>query len=280
MRRAPVKFDVPNRLVYSPHEYGPREYAQGWFNAETTPESLAAVWTKHWAYVSKSGIAPVWVGEFGTTNVTTDIRDNGPGSEGQWFQSLVGFLGRNPELHWTAWALNGEDAYGLLNANYDAVPANALKQRTIASIMTPAATTAVVQSVAAVAPRFQKTGFVSQLVSAAMPVPRRESSGCRVSYWSKNDSANNFTGVIDIENAGSKPVEGWTLVWQYADGQEIHRSSNVRVAQNGDLVMMTNTSSNGVIPAGSKLSGISFQSSYRGRNRRPVKFYLNGNLCG
>ena len=58
------------------------------------------------------------------------------------------------------------------------------------------------------------------------------------------------------------------------------RVLNVRVAQNGDLVMMTNTNSNGVIPAGAKLSEISFQSSYRGRNRRPTKFYLNGNLCG
>ena len=52
------------------------------------------------------------------------------------------------------------------------------------------------------------------------------------------------------------PIDGWTLLWQYSDGQEISRASNVLFAQHGELVMMTNTGLNKVIPAGAKLSGI------------------------
>src|SRR5260370_29606175 len=47
-----------------------------------------------------------------------------------------------------------------------------------------------------------------------------------------------------------------TKLWQYSDGQEISRASNVLFAQHGELVMMTNTGLNKVIPAGAKLSGI------------------------
>ena len=82
----------------------------------------SAVWTKFWAYLSLNDIAPVWVGEFGTTNNTSDIESNVPGSQGQWFQSIVTFLQNNPQLDWTYWALNGEDSYALLDSNYDSTP--------------------------------------------------------------------------------------------------------------------------------------------------------------
>ena len=134
---SPVTLAVPNRLVYSAHDYGPNEYAQSWFNGSTTPASLASVWTKHWAYISQQGTAPVWVGEFGTENSDSDVQGTANGSQGQWFSSLVGFLKSNPAVNWTYWALNGEDSYGLLDSNYDATPVDALKQSTLASIQFP-----------------------------------------------------------------------------------------------------------------------------------------------
>ena len=134
---SPVTLSVPNHLVYSAHDYGPNEYAQAWFNGSTTPASLAAVWTKHWGYVSQQGTAPVWVGEFGTENQDIDVQNSVNGSQGQWFSSLVGFLKSNSTLSWTYWALNGEDSYGLLDYNYDATPVDALKQAALASIQFP-----------------------------------------------------------------------------------------------------------------------------------------------
>ena len=130
----PVTLNVANRLVYSAHDYGPTEYGQSWFNGSTSYGSLTAVWTKFWAYLSLNNIAPVWLGEFGTTNNTSDISNTASGSEGQWFSSLVQFLKTNSNLSWTYWALNGEDNYGLLDSNYDSTPASSLKQQALASI--------------------------------------------------------------------------------------------------------------------------------------------------
>ena len=134
VQNSPVTLSIPNQLVYSAHEYGPHEYQQSWFNGNTTYSSLASVWSTHWAFITQNNIAPVWLGEFGTTNNASDIQDNGAGSQGQYFQSLVQFLGADATLNWTYWALNGEDTYGLLDANYDPTPASNLKQQALASI--------------------------------------------------------------------------------------------------------------------------------------------------
>ena len=142
---SPVVLQVPHQLVYSAHDYGPHEHRQPWFNASTTRARLEAVWTRHWAYISKRNIAPVWLGEFGTPNSDPDLENNAAGSQGQWFEGLVQFLGANPALHWTYWALNGEDNYGLLNTRYSPSPVNPLKRASLARIQFPLATYAEMQ---------------------------------------------------------------------------------------------------------------------------------------
>ena len=134
VQNSPVVLSLPNHLVYSAHDYGPSTYQQNWFNGSTTAASLNTVWNTHWGYVSQTNIAPVWLGEFGTGNNPTDVQNSTPGSEGQWFQSLIQYLASNNSIHWTYWALNGEDAYGLLDSNYDPTPVNAVKQQSLASI--------------------------------------------------------------------------------------------------------------------------------------------------
>ncbi|WP_260703108.1 glycoside hydrolase family 5 protein [Edaphobacter flagellatus] len=133
VRHAPVHLDVANQLVYSAHDYGPNEYHQKWFNGATAA-SLEAVFNRHWGYISREGIAPVWVGEFGTTNLTRDIVGTESGSEGQWFCALVAYLAKNSDISWTSWALNGEDANGLLDSDYGK-PANPFKLTALNNLM-------------------------------------------------------------------------------------------------------------------------------------------------
>jgi len=133
----PVILSVPNQLVYSPHEYGPVLFVQKWENASTTPASLASIWNQYWGYISASGTAPLWIGEFGTGNGAADIQDTAAGSEGQWFQSLTSFIKANPALSWSYWAANGEDSFALLDSNYNAAPASALKQSILAAMQFP-----------------------------------------------------------------------------------------------------------------------------------------------
>ena len=134
VRRSPVRLSLPNRLVYSAHEYGPTEYAQPWFNNATSTTALNEIWRQHWAYVSEAGIAPVWIGEFGTPNDDSDVESLNPGSEGQWFSSLIVFLRSHSTIGWTYWGVNGEDRYGLLNTSYSTEPANPLKAKALASL--------------------------------------------------------------------------------------------------------------------------------------------------
>jgi len=133
----PVTLSVANQLVYSAHDYGPDLYQQSWFNSSTTAASLDATWTKYWGYISADGIAPVWLGEFGTDNSSSDLESTAAGSQGQWFQSLVGYLQNNSTINWTYWALNGEDTYGLLDGSYDDTPPSSLKESMLAGIQSP-----------------------------------------------------------------------------------------------------------------------------------------------
>lgn len=139
VQKSPVVLTVSNQLVYSPHDYGPLVFPQAWFNPTTTYSSLTSLWIRQWAYISQKNIAPIWVGEFGTGNLSTDILNEVSGSEGQWFQSIIQFLGTQPSLSWSYWAVNGEDALSLLDSNYDAQPVSQLKQQFLASIQFPLA---------------------------------------------------------------------------------------------------------------------------------------------
>ncbi len=148
---------VNNQLVYSAHEYGPTLFQQSWFNSSTcyksgcSSSSLVDVWNSNWAYLATpNGIhpswpghssypwsntgatayttAPVWIGEFGTGNSTSDLVSSGAGSQGQWFTDLMNFIKSSygsggsgiavSNLNWTYWALNGEDSFALLTGSY------------------------------------------------------------------------------------------------------------------------------------------------------------------
>lgn len=95
---APVRLAVPNKLVYSAHDYGPGVYNQPWFLDPSFPNNLPGIWDLHWAYVQREGIAPVLMGEFGGRSVGKDV-------EGVWQRSLMKLL-KERGIHYTYWALN------------------------------------------------------------------------------------------------------------------------------------------------------------------------------
>ncbi len=55
-----------NKLVYSPHDYGPSVYEQPWFKGNYTFDSLFKdCWYDNWFYIQKNGTAPLLIGEWG-----------------------------------------------------------------------------------------------------------------------------------------------------------------------------------------------------------------------
>lgn len=55
-----------NKLVYSPHDYGPTVYQQPWFEGSYTFDSLMKdCWHDNWFYIHENGTAPLLIGEWG-----------------------------------------------------------------------------------------------------------------------------------------------------------------------------------------------------------------------
>ena len=105
----PVRLNVPNRLVYSPHDYPASIYPQSWFSDPTYPNNLPALWDKNWGYLHNSGTAPVLLGEFGTKLQSA--------SDAQWLNAMVSYLGTGANAkNWTFWSWNPDsgDTGGIL----------------------------------------------------------------------------------------------------------------------------------------------------------------------
>ena len=55
-----------NKLVYSPHDYGPTVYEQPWFQGGYSYDSLIRdCWQDNWLYIHKDNTAPLLIGEWG-----------------------------------------------------------------------------------------------------------------------------------------------------------------------------------------------------------------------
>lgn len=58
--------DYQNKLVYSPHDYGPTVYQQPWFEGGYDYDSLMKdCWMDNWFYIHEDNIAPLLIGEWG-----------------------------------------------------------------------------------------------------------------------------------------------------------------------------------------------------------------------
>ena len=111
-RSSPIQLDLPGRLVYSPHDYGPGVYAQAWFSAPDFPNNMGAIWDAHWGYLANEQIAPVVIGEFGGRSVGDD-------AEGIWQQALLDYADQHG-IGWLNWSFNPDsgDTGGLLSNDW------------------------------------------------------------------------------------------------------------------------------------------------------------------
>jgi endoglucanase len=286
VRTAPVKLAVPHQLVYSPHDYGPVESPQPWLTPTMTPASLAEVWSKHWAYISQEGIAPVWLGEFGIENPNLDNPSPVQSMEAAWFQGMIQFLTQNPRISWAYWTLNGNDHNGLLNASYDATPRSPANMEALSAIQFPLSI-GTAPSGKRSAHSFMPSSDVparevrtaDATVVTVVPPADATPTQCHVAYTNKNDWQKGFTAAISIQNRGSAPLNGWKLTWTFPGDQKVTQLWSGNYAQDGRSVTITNLDFNATIPPNGEQTGIGFNADYSGRNQVPAKFFLNGTLC-
>ncbi len=125
---SPVRLSVAHRLVYSIHDYPSSVSAQSWFSDAKYPANLADVWDAHWGYLVRTGVAPVWIGEFGTKYATD--------SDKKWLGALVDYEVKNG-LSFAFWSLNPNsgDTGGILLDDWTSVATD--KQAAVAKGLAP-----------------------------------------------------------------------------------------------------------------------------------------------
>ncbi|WP_295133221.1 Calx-beta domain-containing protein [uncultured Reyranella sp.] len=128
VRDRPIDLALDNKLVYSAHDYPNSVYEQSWFQGADFPANLPAKFDQMWGYIYKEGIAPVWIGEFGTKLV--DPKD------APWLEAITSYLGgdfnndgtsdlaagqKGPSWTFWSWNPNSGDTGGILNDNWTTV---------------------------------------------------------------------------------------------------------------------------------------------------------------
>ena len=124
----PVTLNVPNKLVYSMHEYPKSVFAQTWFSDPAYPLNMKDVWNSHWGYIFQSQTAPLLMGEFGSKLETV--------ADQQWLDKLTDYVDGDFNLDgvrelpasqrgmsWTYWSLNPNsgDTGGILKDDWTTV---------------------------------------------------------------------------------------------------------------------------------------------------------------
>jgi endoglucanase len=264
----PVVLSSPGHVVYSAHDYGPDEFQQTWFNSSTTSASLDAVWNKFWGYIPQQGIAPLWVGEFGTGNSAADVSDSTPGSQGQWFSSLISYIKSN-NLDWTYWALNGEDSYGLLDNNYDSTPALAAKQSVLASIQFPFGGIGTPPTTGTSAPPTTAPPTTTPPTTAPPTTTPPGNGACTATLSTQSSWTGGFVDNLTV-TAGSQALSSWTVTFTWPGDQQITSDWGMNYTQSGKSVTLTNVGYDGSIAAGTSYTNIGFQGTFSASDAAPT----------
>nr|AGS52139.1 glycoside hydrolase family 5 [uncultured bacterium contig00034] len=103
--------EYQNKLVYSPHDYGPTVYRQPWFYDGYNYNTLYAdVWKDNWMFIYEDKTAPLLIGEWGGYMTEPNIT---------WMTHMRALISTY-RLHHTFWCLNANsgDTGGLLEHDF------------------------------------------------------------------------------------------------------------------------------------------------------------------
>ncbi|MEU0205014.1 cellulase family glycosylhydrolase [Streptomyces canus] len=224
----PVQLNVANRVVYSAHDYATSVAQQSWFSDPSFPANMPGIWDKYWGYIFKQNIAPVWVGEFGTTLQST--------VDQKWLAALVSYLRPTStygadSFHWTFWSWNPNsgDTGGILKDDWQTV--DTVKDGYLASVKAP--------------------GFPSSGEPGEPGDPGGGTAACSAAYSVSSDWGSGFNAEVKVTNAGSTALSSWKVTWTWPGSQKVTSMWNASYTQTGSTVTATNASHNGAVAVGS-----------------------------
>jgi endoglucanase len=207
----PVRLATADRLVYSPHEYGISVYRQPWFDDPAFPGNLAAIWDQQWGYLHKEGIAPLMLGEFGST--LADPKDR------TWLERLMAYTGAGTggmSFTYWSWNPNSGDTGGILNDDWQTV--NQTKQNILQPYLIP------------------PTGGGTQPTPTPTPTPPPSSGSCETTYKVDNSWSGGFNATVSVKNTGTSALRDWRLTFTVPAGVTLVNGWNATVGQSGTTI--------------------------------------------
>jgi len=220
----PVRLNVANRLVYSAHDYGISVFdRQVWFNDPNFPNNLPSVWDHFWGNIVKQNVAPVLVGEFGSTLANPlDV---------QWLTTLVNYLTTNGiSFTYWSWNPNSGDTGGIALDDWYSI--NQQKY----NILQPALVPPV-------------GGTSTTTTGGTVTTTTTQNTGtCSATYAVVNQYPGGFQGEVTVK-AGTSGTPSWTVKWTFANGQTISQLWNGNLTTSGSSVTVKNMSYNAPLAA-------------------------------
>ncbi|MGW6443036.1 cellulose binding domain-containing protein [Lentzea sp. NPDC055074] len=113
---------------------------------------------------------------------------------------------------------------------------------------------------------------------APPPPPAPPARTCVVAYRVTGQWPGGFQANVSVRNTGRTTVDGWSLRWNFANGQSVTEMWNARARQSGATVTAVNADYNPRMAPGDSVT-IGFNGSVRGANSAPGAFTFNGQTC-
>jgi cellulose 1,4-beta-cellobiosidase len=123
--------------------------------------------------------------------------------------------------------------------------------------------------------------LASVLCLIAMPDAWAQTPGCQVAYTKAWEGGNGFGANIDITNTGPAITNGWTLQFDFPNGQRLQNGWPVAFSQplnSPTMTISSNAAWNQSIGSGATFT-VGFNGAFSGQNNAPTTFTLNGVIC-
>src|SRR5689334_2381030 len=246
----PVRLSVPGRLVYSPHEYATSVYNQPWFSAPNYPANMPGIWDKYWGYLYKQNIAPLMMGEFGTTlaNPVDKV----------WLENLMAYTGSGVNgisfTYWS-WNPNSGDTGGILNDDWTTV--NQAKQNILQPYLIP--------------PAGGGPGPTTTTTTGG-----GGPGSCKSAWKLDNSWQGGFQGSLTVTNTGTDAANPWSVTFSLPSGVTINNGWNGTFTQSGTTVTVAAPSHATSLSPGASVS-LGFTAN--GATSTPSAVTLNQAAC-
>ena len=262
VKRYPVRLSRRNKLVYSPHEYGPGVYNQPHFTDKKFPENLLHRWQIGFNYISSQNIAPILIGEFGGRQVdTTTI-------EGIWQNKLVQYIKqKNLSFAYWSWNPNSSDTGGILLDDWKNVdiPKQQLLSQLLPVKLTPEL---IAQMGRTKLNELETSNPEKNVVNPPLPIVSNSTQLQAISdIYSDWDTG--FCVNFKITNQGDLAVKNWQFSFEMKQAR-INNSWNAKFIKKGKKEYIINPLDWGKIVAPNGVINIGFCAQKLGLDYKPT----------